>query len=353
MSCEQSRSGLLSRQHELQKILEQKNCFKLICGAGNENLQEVERLVALYSAAGCKFFDFAANEEVLKAAQRGLDFSIPKEKQKDYHFCVSIGTKGDQHVQKAFIDKEKCTGCGKCIEICPQGAVKERGKREEEREKNLLHCEKWSDKTIQYEIVEKYCIGCLRCQNICEYSAISFHLTSFTFQHSSLFPLSYSLACIELHASATDETEVNEIWDYLNTNFEGMLSLCIGRQKLSDEKILARVKRLVEKRKPYTTIIQADGIPMSGVNDDYETTMPAIEMGELIQTLNLPIYLLLSGGTNSKTSELAKKHGVNINGVAMGSYARKIVKEYIEREDFWTNKAVFNEALKTAQKLIQ
>ena len=87
--------------NNLEKLLNEKKCFKLICGAGNENLQEVERLVALYAAAGCHFFDLSASEEVLKAAQRGLDFSIPKEKQKDYHFCVSIGTKGDQHISKS------------------------------------------------------------------------------------------------------------------------------------------------------------------------------------------------------------------------------------------------------------
>ena len=107
----------------LKALLDSKSCFKLICGAGNENLDEVAKLVALYSAAGCRFFDFAANEEVLAAAQRGLDFSIPKDEQNDYHFCVSIGTKGDRHVQKAQIDVQKCTGCGKCVEICPQRAI--------------------------------------------------------------------------------------------------------------------------------------------------------------------------------------------------------------------------------------
>jgi len=62
----------------LKKILEEKKCFKLICGAGNENLQEVERLVALYAKAGCRFFDLSSSEEVLQAAQKGLDFAIPK-----------------------------------------------------------------------------------------------------------------------------------------------------------------------------------------------------------------------------------------------------------------------------------
>ena len=103
---------------------------------------------------------------------------------------------------------------------------------------------------------------------------------------------------------------------------------------------------------PYTTIIQADGIPMSGGKDDYNSTLQAIAMADFFASKELPVYLITSGGTNSKTSELAKICGVNIDGVAIGSYARKIVKDYIEKEDFWTNKDAQNSAIKIAQNLV-
>lgn len=310
----------------LKDLLEQKKCFKLICGAGNKHIDEVEKLVAIYSKAGCNFFDFAADERVLKAAQRGLDFAIPKDEQKDYHFCLSIGTKGDQHVQKARIDSEKCKRCEKCVKACPQRAINE-----------------------YFKVVKDKCIGCLKCAKVCKHGAIEIY------SEKKLIDLStyklINLACIELHASCTDELEVDEIWNELCENFDGMLSLCLGRKNLSDEQVLARVKRLVEKRAPYTTIIQADGVSMSGGDDDFETTRPAVEMGKLIQDANLPVYLLLSGGTNSKTAELAKLLGVDINGIAVGSYARKIVKKYIKNDDFWKNKTVFEKAVKVAEKL--
>lgn len=324
----------------LKLILEQKKCFKLICGAGNQNLDEIEKLVALYSASGCHFFDFAADEKVLAAAQRGLDFSIPKNEQKDYHFCISIGTKNDQHVQKAKIIGDKCKKCGVCIGLCPQNAI---------------------DK--DFKVVEDYCIGCFRCKVGCKFLAIDGY--SKTLRHPELcegsllykvlrqkLPQDYNLSCIELHASDANEQEVDEVWDALNKNFEGRLSLCLGREKLSNERIFARVKRLVEKREPYSVIIQADGSPMSGGGDDFNTTLQAVAMADLIKKSELPIYLLMSGGTNSKTAELAKLCGVDFNGVAIGSYARKIVKNYIERDDFLTNKAIFEEASKIAQNLI-
>lgn len=312
----------------LKELLNQKKCFKLICGAGNQNLDEVEKLVAIYSKAGCKFFDFAADERVLKAAQRGLDFAIPKDEQKDYHFCLSIGTKDDQHTQKARIDSEKCKRCEKCIKACPQRAINE-----------------------YFKVVKDKCIGCLKCAKVCKHSAIEIYSDNKPFNTSAFQP--FNLSCIELHASCTDELEVDEAWDELCENFDGMLSLCLGRKTLSDEKILARVKRLVGKRKPYSTIIQADGVSMSGGDDDFETTRPAVEMGKLIQGANLPVYLLLSGGTNSKTAELAKLSGVDINGIAVGSYARKIVKKYIKNDDFWENKTFFEEAVKVAKVLVQ
>lgn len=314
----------------LKKLLNEKKCFKLICGAGNENLKEVERLVALYSKAGCHFFDLSAGQEVLNAAKRGLDFSIPKKDQKDYHFCISIGTKNDVHMQKAWIDKKKCQNCFKCLEVCPQNAI---------LENNSL------------EVIEKFCIGCMKCQKVCNFGAITpvrqSHNTKFDF-------LSFSpLDCVELHASDTDEDEVDEIWDYLNENFDGFLSLCIGRKYLSDEQVYKRITRLVSKREPYTTIIQADGSPMTGGEDDFKTTLQAVSMAELVNKWDLPVYILMSGGTNSKTGELARLCGVDFNGIGVGSFARKIVKGYITRDDFFTNPEVFEPALKIASELVK
>ena len=103
----------------LKDLLEQKNCFKLICGAGNENTEEVEKLVTLYAKAGCKFFDVSANTDVIKAAKKGL-----KNAGVDGFLCVSIGLKGDPHTNKAVIDGGKCVSCYNCDNICPQNAIK-------------------------------------------------------------------------------------------------------------------------------------------------------------------------------------------------------------------------------------
>ena len=308
----------------LKDLLDAKKCFKLVCGAGNEDANVVEKLVALYAKAGCRFFDLSASEEIIDAAKRGLAFANVS----DAYLCVSVGIKNDPHVNKAVVDYKKCISCYSCDSVCPQGAIK-------------------------FAKVKKYkCIGCGRCAKICPKGAISYVSEEKDLREVLPPLIEKGIDCIEFHAMGLNDDEILQKWNYINEIYTGILSLCTSRGKLSDEKLVERVKKLTGTRAPYTTIVQADGFPMSGGQDDYKTTLQAVATAEIIQNENLPVYLLLSGGTNSKTAELAKICGINANGVSVGSFARKIVKKYVEREDFLRNKFAFEDAVKIAEKLI-
>lgn len=305
----------------LKELLEAGKCFKLVCGAGNEDALEVEKLVALYSKAGCKFFDVSAKPEIIDAAKKGLQG-------REGYICVSVGIKGDPHVRKAQIDYEKCAGCHKCEEICPQKTIK--------------HC----------KVKTARCIGCGKCYSVCTHGAISF-LSENKDLREVLPPLiEKGIDCIEFHVMGEDESGIYEKWDYINSVYDGLLSICTARGKLSEEKMISRIERMTAIRKPYTTIIQADGFPMSGGKDDYKTTLQAVATAEIVQNAKMPVYIMLSGGTNSRTAELAKLCDINYNGIAIGTFARKIVSRYIEREDFLKNDYIFNEALNIARSLV-
>ena len=306
----------------LKELLDSRKCFKLVCGAGNEDALEVEKLVALYSAAGCKFFDLSAKPEIVDAAKRGLQG-------REGYLCVSVGIKGDPHIRKAQIDYEKCVGCHKCEEICPQ--------------KTIRHC----------KVLAARCIGCGRCYSVCRHGAISFIEEDMDLNTILLPLIEKGIDCIELHAMGENIEEALNKWNDINKIYDGMLSICTARGHLSEEKMLQLIKHTVGNRKPYSTIVQADGFPMSGGKDDYKTTLQAVATAEIVQNAKLPVYIMLSGGTNSKTSELARMCGINYNGIAIGSFARKIVSRYIEREDFLRNKYIFDEAVNIAKNLIQ
>lgn len=312
----------------LKDLFEAKKCFKLVCGAGNEDAQEVERLVTIYSLAGCNFFDLCAKPEIVDAAKRGLQRAGIE---KDRYLCVSVGIDGDPHITKAIIDQDKCVKCGKCKTVCPHDAIIELDK---------------------YKVKKIRCIGCGQCAKNCPKQAIE--MESQLQDYKEVLPklISKGIDCIEFHAISTDENDVMDKWNQINNAFDGMLCISIDRSELGDKNLMKRVKKILELRKPYTTIIQADGIAMSGSNDELGTTLQAVATAQLFQNEKLPAYIMMSGGTNAKSIELANSCGVYPDCLAVGSYARKIVKEYLESEDLFDNKEKLSKAVEIAKSLV-
>lgn len=316
----------------LEKLLSSRRCFKLVCGAGNEDAVEVEKLVALYASAGARYFDLSAREDVVLAAKAGLERVVPKERIPEYCLNVSVGIKGDPHVSKAAIDAGLCTNCGACRDLCLQKAI---------REGEAAHA-----------VNSTRCIGCGACIPACPTGAISTYSRTTPLEEVLPPLVRLGLDSIELHAVSDDEEGVAAQWRSIEGKFDGMLSLCVDRSRLGDAQLLARIRSLIAGRKDFSTIIQADGAPMSGCDDRHETTLQALATAQIVQRAKLPVFLMLSGGTNSKTAEMAKLFGIEAHGVALGSYARKIVREQIESDDFLVNKARFQEALAIARGLV-
>lgn len=273
--------------------------FKLVCGAGNECAEDVEKLTEIYSLAGAQLFDISANTTILNAAKRGIEKSGIN---KDRYICVSVGIKDDPHIKKATINQILCDKCGLCESICPNDAI--------------------SNRTI----INEKCIGCGNCTTHCHNNAID--LADNNLDLNKIIPelVKMGIDCIELHATSEEDEDIWDKWEILNKYFDGILSICIDRLNLGNKQVLNRIKKMIKNRVPYTTIIQADGIPMSGTDDTYKTTLQAVSMAEIIQNENLPVYTFISGGTNSKTAELAKLCDINYAGIAVGSYARKIIR---------------------------
>lgn len=312
----------------LKNLLDKNQCFKLVCGAGNEDAAEVEKLVTIYSKAGCQFFDVCAKPEIVDAAKKGLENAGITQ---DRYICVSIGISGDPHITKAVIDKTKCINCGKCADVCIHDAIT-------------------TNNPIQ--VKKERCLGCGLCEKDCPTQAIT--MFSQLQDYNEILPqlIKMGIDCIEFHAISENEEEVIDKWNLINELYNGMLCISVDRSELGDKKLLARIKRILENRQPYTTIIQADGVAMSGNNEELGTTLQAVATAQLFQNAKLPAYIMMSGGTNTKSTELAKSCGVKINCLAVGSYARKIVKEYLSIDNLLQDQDKLNEAIKIAKSLI-
>lgn len=312
----------------LKDLLEEKRCFKLVCGAGNEDVAEVEKLVTIYSKAGCNFFDVCAKPEVVDAAKRGLERAGINDER---YLVVSVGIDGDPHITKAVINQDICKKCGKCKFACPHDAIIELDK---------------------YKVKKTRCIGCGQCSKVCPHQAI--FMESQLLDYNEVLPkiIAKGIDCIEFHAISENEYDVDDKWRIINDLYDGMLCISIDRSKLGDEKLKKRVERMLKLREPYSTIVQADGIAMSGNDDGLGTTLQAVATAQLFQNANLPIYIMMSGGTNTKSTELAKACGVKPHCIAIGSFARKIVKKYLLMDDLFENEQALQEAVLVARNLV-
>ena len=323
-------------------LLQSSNYFKLVCGAGNEDKNEVEYLTFIYTLAGCAGFDVSASPEIVKSAKKGINAAFAKAKMLNIDIpftpfiTVSVGMPGDHHVRKAFINKD-CVSCNLCIPTCPTDAIPS----------NLV-------------IIPELCIGCGNCEAACPPAANAIEYNHNSKELSSLLPkcVEAGAESIELHAGVPDDESTMEEWKVVSDSVpNGMISMCLDRKHLSNDMLIDRIQ-LAQNIASDRLIIQADGIPMSGGIDDFNTTLQAVSIADFIdkeikkkdkKLRKLPV--LISGGTNSFTGNLARKCNVPFNGITIGTHARKVINKYESKPNLMNNENL-QKALKNAESLI-
>ena len=315
-------------------LLDKRKLFKLVCGAGNEDAEEVRRLVFVYTLSGAKCFDVSANVKVVKCAVLGIKEAREYAKKINREIAirpfinVSIGMRGDPHVRKAIIT-EKCVRCGACISECSTGAI---------------------SKDMQVE--ELKCIGCGNCESTCNYGAIYFYHKDKKIKELFQECKRCGMEQLELHAAVPDSESIFNEWKIITEAIDdNYVSMCLDRLHLGDSYLRRRIKRaqLIAGER---LIVQADGIPMSGGEDNYNSTLQAVAIADIVMKANLGVKVLLSGGTNSLTTKLADMCKVAYNGVSIGTFARNLVKGFIRQKDFMNNDEKITRAVAIADKLI-
>lgn len=340
------------RFETMQRLLDTRKYFKLVCGAGNEDAEEVKKLVLLYTLAGAKGMDVSANINVVEHAMEGIDLAFELASKFGIHLetrpfiTVSVGMPGDHHVRKAFIDLDACIHCDLCIPVCPTDAI-----------------------PTELIIITERCIGCGNCSAICPKADIISYSNNQR-ELRELLPkcLEAGAEHIELHAAVADDTAIMDEWKIVSdANPHGHISMCLDRLHLSNFTFEERVRKALDIAGE-RLIIQSDGYPMSGGADDYNTTLQAIATADVLnKKFNMTIdkknkilkyknktvvNQLLSGGTNSLTAVLADQCGVRFQGASLGTFARKLVKKIINNPNFYENDELIKQGYLIAKKLV-
>jgi len=376
------------RYENLKKKLIENKCFKVICGAGNEDKDEVKKISFIYSLAGATLLDVSANPEVVRASLEGINLANEFNSkynigvQNKPYIVVSVGMPGDHHVRKSYIDPQTCIGCKVCIPVCPTKAIPENFVENLDYFKQLggNFNEQNQDKEI---VVKDLCIGCGKCSAICPKDNI------ISYRHpknelEKLLPecIDAGAESIELHAGVSEDNLTLDEWEIIQqSNPNQFNSVCLDRLNLSNFLLENRIEKIKNISKD-KLIIQADGIPMSGGENDYNTTLQAIACADIINKKfnmrknikeksisggkasisskkiyrtsghKLGIFILVSGGTNQKTKKLAELTNVRVNGVSIGTYARDIIHQDIKQDNFLKDKDLIISSYKKAKKLL-
>tara|TARA_R100001230_G_C5608997_1_gene121028 strand:- start:299 stop:805 length:507 start_codon:yes stop_codon:yes gene_type:complete len=122
--------------------------------------------------------------------------------------------------------------------------------------------------------------------------------------------------------------------------------MCLDRLHIGNFELKNRIEKALEMTKPGLMILQADGYPMSGGQDDFNTTLQAVATADVVNknfnmrlnkktkqlqyTRRKKLNVVLSGGTNTLTADLAVQGDVRFQGVAVGTFARNLIYDRIK-----------------------
>ena len=379
----------MNRFEQLKDILMTENCFKMICGAGNEDAPYVKKLSFIYTLAGAKILDVSANPNVVRHAKEGIDLAFERSTSFGIDvgvrpfIMVSVGMPGDHHVRKSYIDPHTCVECGLCIPVCPTDAIPSDFVSKLDIFKQLNGTFDTEDQSKEI-VIKNLCIGCGKCSNICPKDDIISYRHNYR-ELEKLLPrcMEAGAETFELHAAVGEDDITLKEWELItSTNPYNFNSVCLDRLNLGNLNLEYRIEQLKNISND-KLIIQSDGYPMSGGENDFNTTLQAVACADVINKKfnmrvnkkikkegsgkaeltskksyrpaghRLGVFILLSGGTNALTRKLTQSCDVRCNGVSIGTYARDIIENFVTDEMFWSTDNIILNALEIAKDLVK
>ncbi len=299
------------------KALETGSFRKIICGASNTSEKQVERLAMIYSLCGADVIDISPKKGIYNAAVQGIikaketagknpdtytGFNVPA-------IMKSINVGDDKHFRKAnFNNMDRCIQCLECVKECRSGALTEvDGKK---------------------AFAEEKCYGCASCVEACQHNVVTTIANPFR-QEDGKSDIG-KFDAIEIH---TGNSSIEEVKTFLEFNKimirrAALISVSVDSTRFNSKELAEYVNSAI-KLFDEKIIIQIDGISMRGGTKN-SSTLQTVAAAAILQEAGVDAYIQLSGGTNHLTGEFVKLSGLNISGVAYGTFAKKIVLSYIE-----------------------
>jgi len=292
--------------------LRSRQWFKLICGASYQHLPAIRHLALIYTLAGADCIDMAPDPATIAAAREGINAAMDLGATRSPLVMVSFNDGEDPHFRKAIFDSALCpTDCpSPCQKVCPTNAIQ------------------FSN---DYNgVISNLCYGCGRCLPLCPVQII--HTREQVYVPEDIFEqvLNQQVDAIEIHTQPNRTKEFANFWQRLSPIIPELKLMAVSFPDC--ENLQEYLKSLLAgmNPKPRSLIWQTDGRPMSGDIGD-GATRAALQLGQKVLDFQLPIgFVQLAGGTNASTVPKLRQAAIPVAGVAYGSYARKIIMDFLE-----------------------
>ena len=314
--------------------LEAKSFHKLIIGAALKDFELIENFSYIFTHAQANALDISAFPNSVIYAKKGIEkarYENPSLSEPLLMISVNIGE--DPHFRRIILNTENCTECLACIPSCPADAFYQS-----------------ETKNFNYDI--DLCYGCGNCLPDCHFAALDYEHWNSQSPSSLMSLIELGANAIEIHLN-NDLKTFQEFYKQVPKQFL-LESFCIGSEKMDQNDLENAtsiiINAVINKHgylKPF--IIQTDGIPLAGARWDKSANKDLISIKNaeiVINKINKDfsefknkIFVQLAGGITEHSLEKAFKESVQVNGVAIGSYARKIIHDSYYKENAFDTQA--------------
>jgi Fe-S-cluster-containing hydrogenase component 2 len=308
---------------DYQEALKSKTFHKMIIGAALKDFELIKDYSYLFTHAQVEVLDISAFPHSVISAQSGIKQALEEDPSLvEPLIMISINIGEDPHFRRIELNRDNCTDCQACIPTCPSNAF-------------------WMDNNNDFQYNPDYCFGCSNCLPACEFSALSFNLWS-PFSYDSISELaSLGAKAIEIHLN-DDLCAFENFYDRLEKNLFELESFCIGSTINDENQLIKSADAVIKnffKKYPQKKIclLQVDGEALSGARFNKEEAKDQISITKAKIIINHieqkhseyreRIFVQVAGGITEKTFSKIRLLKVDVNGVAIGSYARKYLED--------------------------
>ena len=292
--------------------LRSRQWFKLICGASYQHLPAIRHLALIYTLAGADCIDMAPDPATIAAAREGIKAAMDLGATRSPLVMVSFNDGEDPHFRKAIFDSDFCAiDCPRpCEKVCPTDAIQ------------------FSN---DYNgVISNLCYGCGRCLPLCPVQII--HTREQVYVPEDIFDavFNHQVDAIEIHTQPNRTKEFAAFWQRLSPIIPSLKLMAVSFPDCEDLREYLKSLLAGMNPQPRSLIWQTDGRPMSGDIGD-GATRAALQLGQKVLDFQLPLgFVQLAGGTNASTVPKLRQAAIPVAGVAYGSYARKIIMDFLE-----------------------